>query len=301
MSFYGRQAIQALVHGLVRAGATDATAPIVVLEGCGGSGRTTLLRRLGETQTGVVPHALLDPRLYAGDQALSRPVSAMLLAAALKLRLRFPRLLLAHIAIAQNQINLADGQTAMTEALSRYRNRDEVMQLLGGLAAAVAPMVVPGQAGRAVGELLGKLLVRSLRRSRLTLRLSFAGALGWFTRREEGFGPNAIESLIDLAFKARATADDLRREVDEVLVAAFLADLRTNARWMRRKGWGCELLIDNGDQPLAVDLLSMLERVRRRRAARQLDADPLVVVVASSGGLADQIGSVTCLRSPMRT
>ncbi|MGH3996415.1 MAG: hypothetical protein ACRDTJ_03000, partial [Pseudonocardiaceae bacterium] len=89
--------------------------------------------------------------------------------------------------------------------------------------------------------------------------------------------------------------DNSRQRVDDLLWAAFLADLRAEFDRGRRadeRSLNCVVLLDNADTVLGRRFLDELVRAHRQRAAGgQDDADPLTVVATSRGALLTDIPS----------
>jgi hypothetical protein len=270
----------------------------LVVEGCGGSGKTTLLRNLSR-QLGVnLPHALVDPHAAHADLPFG-PVSPMLLASAFGLSRRwpnlgkvsFPRLVLAHVAMRQEipPIDAGQARAAMTTALNRHRDKHGVTNLVRGLVQDLMAMLepVPGLPvpGPNVVHYMADLLVGSFQAATFTNKLTFGEALDWFGHQDmgEAFTHRPLDGLIALSWRAHNPDPNIRGDIDDVLAAAFLADLRHSMARMSRRTWNCVLLVDNVDHPAGSALLTTLVRVRQRREARNLAPDPLTVITASSG------------------
>lgn len=116
----------------------------------------------------------------------------------------------------------------------------------------------------------------------------------WYGHRDLGLPHDPIDVLVELNRWATdldldPEDDDNRQRIEELLWAAFLADLRAEFDRGRRaavRSLNCVVLLDNADIVLGRRFLHQLVRDRRQRAVgEQDDADPLTVVVTSRGRL----------------
>src|SRR5205823_1722640 len=84
-------------------------------------------------------------------------------------------------------------------------------------------------------------------------RVVLGKGLDWYRHQDRGFSFDPLHALIDLNRRSKRTNDDLdRRAVEEVVWAAFLADLRDDFEHGRRSPYrslNCVLLLDNADAP----------------------------------------------------
>jgi hypothetical protein len=268
--------------------------PVVVVEGCGGSGRTSMLEVVAKEHKDAVALARVDARQAVG---LSRhgEVSGLLLLAAYGLsnvprgmpRPHFHRLFVAHTALAQ-EIDLATGPDnvgrEMRAALARYRSQGQALQLAGQLLTGAGVAVlgqlkgVPPLEGLADSiKAASSAAVAALDQSPWWQRRWLPDATRWLGGEDEGREGDPVLAMIELN-TWRQTGQE--NQIDRRLVSAFRGDLRTGLP--RRRAYDCELLLDNADNPAARSFLRHLVAERQLPGARP---DPLVVFAGSGGGL----------------
>ncbi|RZU52393.1 hypothetical protein EV385_4251 [Krasilnikovia cinnamomea] len=292
--FYGREKLEDLVTGLVRVDRDQAVpmsaGPVVALEGSGGSGRSAALRFLADQHAAALPVAIVDAVADAGRTATFDEVSILLLSAASELaqppagfgRIPFHRLFLGHLALAQPidpDATPEQRHAAMATALKSYRKRRAGAELIGQVLSEVAVGALDHAGGNAVPGLGSALrpLTAALTRTRLTRGSALKDAEQWYADQltDGRKTPAAALARLHRWWQSEAA----RGQVEEVLVRAFLADLRAAAA-RRRSGWRrwrAELLLDNADSPAGQRLLALLFD------ARAAAPTPLVVVAASGG------------------
>jgi hypothetical protein len=300
MNFSGRSDLVALVDQLVqvRGGpqvAPDTVRPVLVLEGCGGSGRSELLRHVWGQWAARTPTVAVDPLAVSdGDPGSMRDV---LLAAMLGLtadvpgyKISFPRVVLAHVAMAQ-AVRAADPDqrvAAMRERLNTYRDRGAAVDLVGDLVAAAGGYVrVPGVevVAPAVARSAAQEIVRRLNRAGWRASLAWKDALDWFRHQDQGFHHDPVRALVQLSVQAQSENTAVRLDVDHLLMAALLADLRDSVARAVGHPWNAVVLLDNGDTPAATEFVRALVGVRQELARAQVPPDPLTVVTVSGGPL----------------
>jgi hypothetical protein len=268
--------------------------PVVVLEGCGGSGRTSTLEAIAEEHGAAVPLAQVDARKAVGLSAYG-DVSGLLLLAAFGMsdgpketpRIHFHRLFVAHTALAQ-EIDLATGPDnvgrEMRAALARYRNHGPALELAGQLLTGTGVAVLGQLKGvPPLGDLAESIRAAStaamsaLSRSTWLLRRTLSGATRWFGGEEQGQTADPILAMIELNTWRQTKQQN---KIDRKLVSAFRADLEAGLPDHRE--YDCELLLDHADNRTALKFLRYLV------AGRQLPdspPDPLTVFAASGGNL----------------
>ncbi|MEV0681450.1 hypothetical protein AB0I60_33505 [Actinosynnema sp. NPDC050436] len=306
--FVGRTELLDLVDRLVAV--PDAgSRPVLVVEGVGGSGRTALLGQVADTWHGRTPRVLVRPRLReharAGDRAVRPVVAAVMLGlseAVPYYRLSFERVLLAQIAIETDTTGLSpdDARARLRAADLAYRDRaalaDLTRRLIGVAGDLVGGLAAPGaEIAQSAANQLADYVVGRLQRSRwLSRRVWSAEALDWFGHRGQGLGNDA--ELVRLELGAHAAGDDpvVRRGVDDLLVAALLADLRHSLAGMANRPANAVVLLDDGDTPSATAFVGAVLRVRRALAATRNSPDgrlpdPLTLVVTSGGALVAEL------------
>lgn len=285
--------------------------PVLVLEGCGGSGRTGLLLDiLDEWKNRTYAERLTSREWELADRE-SRidpeerdPLRPLMVAIMVWLGKRLPgfrltrmRMLVAHIAIGTDFRGLAlDDQLRLLDAeLDKYCDPQQLRGLLDGLARFVAaaipnpppPLNIVLDAAKA--EWISgavPVLVRKAMRRRLD------HAVKWFGHRDLGTSHDlSIRSipehvLIDLSNHARQRDPVVQRGVDDMLTGALLADLRESVTRLGSRTPNILLLLDDGDLPMATAFTQSLLRVRELvAAAGAVAADPLTLVTTSSGAL----------------
>jgi hypothetical protein len=266
--------------------------PILVFDGARGSGKTAFLDGLADGLARTVPfarfdfesdpHATVDDVLtvIAFDLGRWRPIYGSL---------DFQRFAIGQL-VKRHEIDLTSQASARQQVialLTKYRRVDLLRAVIEEAATEIlsrVPVVAPVST-------LGKYMVQFV----LDKLVSWVGGrrvvLGrcqhWYgTRDVQG---DSVAALVDLNRWAHNTDDGSRKQVGELLWAAFLADIRDSFRRGRRSGeWSlnCVLLLDNVDTPLGRSFLAELVRARTGHLANgNDDADPLTVVATSRGGV----------------
>ncbi|HEY3688340.1 MAG TPA: hypothetical protein VGL93_35200 [Streptosporangiaceae bacterium] len=313
--FVDRSVVVSLIDQLVSVPDKDqATAddrrPVLVVEGSGGSGRSTFLRATWNTWAKHTPTAWIDPRSLAEPDATGlRPVlAAVLLGLSAKVpefRMSFPRVITAYIAM-NGPINEPDPKKAaeiMRTRLVEYSSRANLIGLLGGLMGVVGKAA--GQAARHAGvpgteavpymvdEVVPRVMDR-FRRTSLGLGGTLGAALEWFGDQDRELNWDPLTVLVQLSRQAALKIEAVRLDVDELLVAALLADLRANLSGVVNRPSNALILLDNGDMPIARAFTTALVSVQARppdptQKQTVRPPDPVVVVTASGGFLADDL------------
>lgn len=268
--------------------------PVLVVEGFRGTGKSAVLRKL-DGMLDHVPHARLDldTNRHASVPEILSAIAFDLSRKYPKYELRFPRFIVGQLAMRQD-LDLTDHSLArrqLEDALRQYRNFDAIRDVLVETAGPVLDGVI-GQTGvpiksspRAVRFLVDWVADRAPGRA-----ISLGPFQSWFGHRDLGLHSDSIDVLVDLNGWAEHPDDqDNRRRVDELLLSAFLADLRTEfgrGRQADARSLNGVVLLDNADTELGRRFLGQLVTARRQRAVGdQDDPDPLTVVVTSRGGL----------------
>lgn len=304
MSFAGRSSLVSLVDQLVEVDGGSRVMPgsgrpVLVLEGCGGSGRSELLRSIGERWASRTPTVRVDPLALANDEVGSkRPLlAAVMLGLSADVPgyvVSFNRVVLAHVAMS-TPVRALDPQRAlevMLQRLNTYQDRSAVIELVGDLVtaseAAVKYVPLPGAGivAPVAAKAAARGIVKRLRGSGWLARLNWKDALEWFRHQDQGLRHNPILALVNLSVQAHCDSVAVRDDVDDLLVGALLADLRDSLDRARGRPWNAIVLLDNSDAPVATWFVTALVRVRQNFAARGTPPDPLTVVAASGGSLA---------------
>jgi hypothetical protein len=278
--FVGRSSLLTLVDQLTEVpaqGYSGETRPVLVLEGCGGSGRTALLEQALDTWKDVTPTVLVRPCELDGDEESAvRPVlAAIMLGLSLGApgyAVAFPRVVLAQIAIAEKTIGL-DPEKALEglrKRLNTYRDRSALVDFVEGLvnvAGVLAENIkVPGVATIAptVSNRIAEGVVSRLQRSRWMARRTWSKeALEWFGHQGQRRGFDSERALLRLSAQARSKDPDVRRDADDLLVLALLADLRHSLARAIGRPANVLVLLDDGDMTSAMSFTRSLLRVRK--------------------------------------
>lgn len=301
MSFVGRSFLLGLVDQMVavRGGPqidADTTRPVLLLEGCGGAGRSSLLREVSTRWSHRTPTARVDPlALPEADGNAPRPLIAAIMlglsAAVPGFKVSFKRVVLAHIAMSE-PVRDADPERAvevMRERLNTYRDNGALGELVGSLAQVAqgavqnAPMPGADIVGAAVVEAAEQEVVRRLHRAPWLTRVAWSDALAWFGHQDQQLQHDPVRALVQLSRQAQSTHPAVGEDVDDLLAAALVADLRESLVRVANRPSNALLMIDNGDTPEVIAFIGALIKVRENAAE---DADPLTVVVTSGGSLA---------------
>lgn len=278
--------------------------PVLVIEGLGGSGRSEFLRFTWKEWAKKTPtvwvnpkfadsvdHTSLRPILVAVMQGLSSPVPGYG-------QVKFPRVVLAHIAMGSpiSQVDPARARAELRERMNRYRDRRNLIGFVGELIKQFGGVLGETQApgggkvvGQAIAEQAAQRIVDSLGQAGWLARLGWDDALTWFGHQDMGLPFDPVDSLIQLSRQASIRDPEVQKDVDELLIAALLADLRESLSQVKGRPWNALILMNDGDRPKARSFIAALIRVREMRALRAPAAEsPLadpVVVLATSGGV----------------
>ncbi|MEV0340613.1 hypothetical protein AB0H49_16425 [Nocardia sp. NPDC050713] len=306
MVIVGRAELLELIDTLVRVprGNTEETGnPVLVLEGYGGSGRTTVLEQVLDRWQRRTPTVLVRPleRPYDPDNPARPVLAAAMLGLSMDLPgfpMAFPRIVVAQIAINENftEIPATEHRERLRTALNRYRDRATLVAFIGdlvGLAGAQAANIkLPGASMIAptLSQHLSNLVVGRLTRGRLITKITWGSAVSWYGHQDLGLRADAETELIELGIKAASEDAATRRGVDNLLISAFLADLRHSAARVAGRPSNVVVLLDDGDTPTAIAFTSALLRAREAMtAAGSPLTDPLTLVTTSSGVLAEEL------------
>lgn len=290
----------------------DENRPVLVVEGSGGSGRSTFVRSTWNKWAGQTPTAWINTRFIgAPDAKEMRPVLlAVLLGLSAEVpgyRVRFPRVITAYVAMTE-PITEVDPQQAteiMLRRLVQYRDQHNLIELVGGLVRLVGSAVQaanPGNQGAAVAaaasQELAPHIVDRIRRSPLAVKGSLGKAVDWFRHQDRGLNFDPLVALVHLSNQAAIDTKAVREDVDDLLVAALLADLRDSLSGIANRPSQALILLDNGDMPMARAFTTALVRVQGRVPDALLGQserpfDPVVVMASSGGRLAEDLARVS--------
>lgn len=309
---YGHKRVIELIRELMRREEPDGSLrsqrfPILVIEGFRGAGKTALLATLADLLDQRVPYARLDFQCNS-RASVTQVLSALAFDLSRKCpgygALRFPRFIVGQL-VMELHLDLTDHTQArqqIVDALNRQRGVDTVRKVLVDAAGSVletmvrsvgVAVVAPTRSLDVITRWLTKLATRFAPGQRIVL-----GAFqNWYGHRDLGLPHDSIDVLVDLNRWATDADDEgNRRRIDELLWAAFLADLRAEFSRGRRadeRALNCAVLLDNADTELARRFLHQLVRARRQRAVSERDdADPMTVVVTSRGALLSDVPGI---------
>jgi hypothetical protein len=259
--------------------------PVLYFTGPHGIGKTTLLATLESKLQGNIPYARLD---CAKDQHLT--TQEMLTRLALDLnrkcgmygRLAFPRFAAGLIAMKATAGAIPGvAHRDMTTALAQARRIDRIKEVLGD-AAADLPFGTRIPGVKIFARLLPGLAIDLLLRFPPVRKVLLGRGTAWYGRGND----DPVDVLVTLNGWAQQP-DDNRATIDQLLLAAFLADLRyafRKARRAARRPLNCVILLDNADTEAGVDFLRQLTQMRDDDA----DPDPLTVVATTLPGGGDE-------------
>jgi hypothetical protein len=278
--------------------------PVLVFEGPPGSGKTSLLDALAELQRNRVPTAFLDVGDIHLDPERGERGAIPSLVAELAFQLarqsggygslRFPRLVIGLLVqrLDLDRVDRARARRQVDEALRAHRGVDQWTSTLEKAAQELVARV-PG----------GQVVPQSLVHEIFTGTVGLAGRWGpgrrfllgpyqqWYGHQDLGLTDPAIEALVGLKRWSDSAEHnpDHQHRIDDLLLRAFLADLRDAFRRADRSGgWSFNgvLLLDNVDGELGQAFLAELVRIRRdATAGGTATRDPLTVVVTSRGAV----------------
>ncbi|MFG1694058.1 hypothetical protein [Nonomuraea sp. NPDC049309] len=293
MRLKGRRGAVTLVHALSKRDTTQGPGrPVLLLTGPRGSGKTDLLNGIGEYLDGRLPYAKVDVEKLAKDtvcDVLNMISIDFNRHGAPYGRMAFPRLVLGQIAMAHERLNdvhevakqeLQAGIAKFTKVEERRKFMEEATAAI----AALAGMTIPKEVITAV--------VGGMRAALQSWKgpdaLLLSPASAWYGHQDRGLGRRPLDTLVEL--NAWAHDRDIAgngAKADELMLAAFLADLRAafrRRRRLRRAGYRCVILLDNADADAGRRFLDAL-------MAAGADQDTIVVVATSRGPLTrDVIG-----------
>ena len=306
MSFVGRSELISYIDDLITApdGPADdpgGVRPVLVVQGCGGSGRTRLLDTVQGNWKNYPPVAMIVPaRLGAPDEEeqVPRPfLSAVWLG--FHGQVQFPRLVLAHLAMAAPTLSQDPGRASaeMYERIHRSGSNKALpivkSALTSGSNAFLTYLATRNGQDAAVAEQARELVdvvaqttVDGMKKRLVKAQLTFRDAPQWFARqrgegKQAGGAERALIWLHTSTRKGRSAPD-----IDDLLVRAFLADLSDAMAKKSKRVANPVLLVDGADGPDAIGFLTALVRVRAREDA---EPDPLAVVATSGGPLIDAL------------
>ncbi len=301
VSFYGREQILARAGEMIAVNNLHPDSPksMLIIEGCGGSGRSALISEIAERWAAHAPTAKLDAltlKRPPGQEAAPTAVTILLGSAMRQFTDRVPgykvswgRLSLMLIAMAKpvSMTALDGGEQEMLGRLASASRDHSVLENLFEWFMNL-PLSIPVTAGVVtvdVGPLARSAteqVVRRMGRSARHPEQRWQPALSWFA--PQGDWHAAIRELIRFSLIAGNSAgerDSARRlQADSLLMNAFLSDLAESAAELRGRPNNFAVLLDNADCPAGEDFLAAVARARREMFRWPAAADPLAVIAA---------------------
>jgi hypothetical protein len=309
MRLYGRDSAVTLVHDFM-ARTEDGTetprsptSPVVLFVGPRGGGKTALLAHLGELLDQNVPYARVD---FADLRSATTVDVLDVLAFELNRhcaaygRIAFPRFIVGRIVMAADidHTDPAAARAQLDRVLEEHRKIPKLRAFLETAAArTLATAGVPAELGRHVPGLL----LKGVTAWRAGRQVVLGTGQDWYAHQDRGLaGRKAQDVLAELNRRTRKpTIGGNRTWVDELMLAAFLADLRDDfgtGRRARQRAFNCVALLDNADGAAGRRFFDELVRAHEQRAADSGDGlGPLTVVATSRGPLAARVTDPTRL------
>lgn len=304
VSFYGREQILAQVSDLIvvnnyNRGLTNSTKPLLIVEGCGGSGRSELITEIARLWAAKAPTAKVDALAYKpapGQKSVPTAVTALLGATMRQFtdsvpgyKVTWGRMSLMLIAMATPVSPTAPdgGEQEMRSRLAAAARDHRVLEGLFRWLMDL-PLSIPVTAGPVVVD-VGALakstaaqVIKGRSRSARRPEKRWQPALSWFAPPgEERDSGAAVRELIRFSRITGEKASAQRLQADSLLMNAFLSDLAESAAHLhgrRPNNW--VLLLDNADCPAGEELLAAIARARRELFRWPLGLDPLTVIAA---------------------
>lgn len=313
--FVDRSAVLSLVDQMISVEGgnqvrADDRRPVLVIEGSGASGRSTFLEAIRDAWAGKTPTAWVEPRLMHTSAAQGvRPVLLdVLLGLSGKVEgyhVQFPRVITAFIAMRKPVLDEDPERAAqvMRDRVIEYGARIKQLALIGELVTAIGKVVQATSRDRQVGDTvvvvsneIGSRIPGILRRTPLAISGPFAKAVKWFAHQDRGLTWEPLGALVHLSRQAVVDTEAVRRDVDDLLITALLADLRESLSGVANRPSNALIVIDDGDMPTARAFIKGLVRVQGRVGNPLVGQphrppDPLAVVISSGGLLAEDLVS----------
>lgn len=293
----GRPNLLGLIDELIMGGGPGVSSnsrPVLVVEGYAGSGRTTLLETVRSRWETVTPTAMLSAStLDRADDDIRPMITAIMFGLARAMPrhvVTFPRTLLAQIAMTDTErgVDREAASAELRQRLESYRHPGTLAGFVRDLAVAQAMNTAIPDAAAVAGWLADGLAGRT-RFARWAKPAWDRAALPWFGHQDRGLRDDPMDALLQLGARAATASPAARHEVNALLVAALLADLRDSVAHLSRRV-NAVVLIDDADTPAAIAFTRSLLEVRRAISSATPTGgppDPLTVISTSDGTLAE--------------
>ncbi|MFF5262288.1 hypothetical protein ACFY4C_25405 [Actinomadura viridis] len=288
MRLHGRDNAIDLVRDFMDRSNGPPPAAVLVFTGPRGYGKTALLDTLAaEHLDQHVPYAFINfaamgPGGIRG--LLDRLVFELNRNCAAYGRIAFPRYIVGRIVLS---LNMADADPAQVRAridrVLRQHRPDQVLEPI--IQDVVGTVLAAGNVPQALAQPVAAALLAGVTTWK-GRRQNLAPGRDWYGHQDLGLGHDPLDDLAQLHHWARdITRGNNRENVERLLLAAFLADLRHG---FTRTRYNCAVLLDNADEPLGRQFTRALVRLREQHAENAPgDPDPMTVVATSRGSLVE--------------
>jgi hypothetical protein len=205
-------------------------------------------------------------------------------------RMSFPRVVLGQIAVQDPALpaELPAAMTKMSERLEDKLRKEPLEAFIEDTAEIVEALLadtVPGvNTAKAMARIAAKRLTSGLRKNPLRSRL-WRTAAEWYVETQPAMA-DYLEALVTLNWTAHKTGAEALLSVDDKLMKALLADLRSSFSGIKVRLADAVVLLDDGDTPTAKAFIESFLRVKRMSAPQLAELlEPLTLVTVSGGGL----------------
>lgn len=272
----------------------DPWRPLVpILVGPGGSGRTALLTEIGD-RLNDQPYIVVDAARMA-DSGVGTSIPDLLTTMVFELvrqggrRWRFSRYLVGRLVTELNLDgnDVVRARSQVCAELARVKDPETLGRRLAGLVSLLPAFGSPAIPQRAVEQTI-PLIISGLTHWRMGRVVTLRAGQDWYGHRDKRVNREPVAELVALNRMAQRGNEDAQAEVVQVLLSAFLADVRSEST---RPGRVLDpvLLLDNADSEPAVEFLSTLNAVRTAPGAGPAP-DHLTVIATGNGALLARLG-----------
>ncbi|GAA3938275.1 hypothetical protein GCM10023085_19570 [Actinomadura viridis] len=288
MRLHGRDNAIDLVRDFMDRSGGPPPAAVLVFTGPRGCGKTALLTTLAEEHLDQhVPYAFIDfAALEPGGirGVLDRLVFELNRECAAYGRIAFPRYIVGRIVLSLDTAAADPAQVrARIDGVLRQHRPDQVLEPI--IQDVVGTVLAAGNVPQALAQPVAAALLAGVTTWK-GRRQNLAPGRDWYGHQDLGLGHDPLDDLALLNHRARnIDHGDNREQVERLLLAAFLADLRHG---FTRTRYNCAVLLDNADEPLGRQFTRALVRLREQHAGNAPgDPDPMTVVATSRGSLVE--------------
>lgn len=266
---------------------------VPILVGPGGSGRTALLTEIADRLYDQ-PYVMLDAAQMV-DPGVRASIPDLLTTVVFELvrhggrRWSFSRYIVGRLVTEMDLdgTDVARARSQVCAELARVKNPEALGRRLAGLVKLLPSIGSPAIPDGAVEQTI-PLIISGLTQWRMGRVVALRAGQDWYGHRDKGWNRDPVAELVALNRMAKRGNEDAQVEVVQVLMAAFLADVRSEAAW-RGRALDPVLLLDNADSGPAVDFLCALDAVRTAPGA-DLSSAHFTVIATSNGALLAHLG-----------